>query len=152
MEGVERMSTNSVYIPIKDLPKVLPYAIPWLEATINHFQWVDWSLQGVIQGLQTGRFHLWAAEKLGTDKRLWVLTQILDDLMGKSVNIVLGGGQLDDENELVEEIARIETWARSIGAKSIVVWGRMGWKKLLAPHGYRFETALFRRVFNDRMN
>lgn len=144
------MLDQSTMIPAEKVRTVLPFAGPWLEKTLSEFSWYRWTMESIVLELERGALQLWGAQ-IGTNY-LFVITEVIMEVTGKSVHIVLGGGKLDEDKAILYHINLIENWARDIGATSVVVWGRVGWKKLLAPHDYRFETAMFRRTLNERMN
>jgi len=137
-------------VPPQILPLVLPFALPWLEKTLREFAWENWTLENIIEDLQGEKKQLWAGH-VGEDY-LYVITQLVEEVTGISVHVVLGGGTLDAENSIIQHIAAIEQWARNIRATSVVVWGRLGWKKLLAPYGYQFDTAAFRLPLKGQVN
>jgi len=138
---------NSTLIPRENLKEVLPFVLPWLEKTINEATWTTWSVEDVVEGLNSGRYLLWGVGK--ETKNLFVMTELVQEKLGQSVHIVLGGGQIYPES--VDHISLIENYAKQIGATSVVVIGRLGWRKFLAKNGYEFEAASFRRILKDKM-
>jgi len=146
------VETNSIstLIPPHNLKNFLPQVLPWLEKTIQECGYTRWTLESLVDDLYKGEYQLWAACEQG--KYMFLVTELVQDLVGLSVHVVLGGGQMDDDREVIHHLGLLENWSKNIGATSIVIWGRIGWKRLLAPHGYKFESAMFRRSFTDRMN
>ena len=144
------MDSTSTQLPPDQLSAVWPVVLPLLEQTIMEMGFRFWTVPEIHYRLQTGAMQLWGAN-VG-EAFLFVVTEVVQEPSGPSVQIVLGGGELDSEAAIVQHIGIIEAWAKDIGALSLVVWGRMGWKKLLRPYGYSFETALFRRSLRERMN
>lgn len=137
----------SARVPKEALPQMLHLALPWLDKTIDLATWTTWTTEQVIEGLQEGKLQLWACG--GNDKYLFAITEIVQNQLGSSVHIVLGGGQLIDG--MVDHITLVENWAKNIGAKSVVIWGRLGWKKPLAKHGYDLQEVIYRRTLKDKM-
>lgn len=136
-------------IPMQDLPTVLPEAMKYFERTLQEYSWERWTPESIVWGLQENRLQLWAANK-GEDF-LYVLTEVVPEHRGPFVHIVLGGGSLDSEDEMIAQIGLIEQWARNIGAIGTVVWGRLAWGRKLAPHGFYLETSVFRHLFTERL-
>jgi len=141
---------ESTLIPASHIRTLLPQAGPWLERSLSEFSWQRWTIESIVEELLKGNLQLWAAREQKV--YLFVVTEVVLEMTGKSVHVILGGGKLDRERVVLRHIGTIEEWAKGIGANSLVVWGRLGWKKMLAPHGYEFETAMFRRTFTERMN
>lgn len=130
------------------VPEVLPYALPWIEKTLEEMAYTRWTLEGIVEQLQKGELQLWASYSNG--KHLFVLTEMIRELTGLTVHIVLGAGRFD--KNMLKHLDIIETWAKGQGATGFVIWGRWGWEKLLRPLGFKFETAVFRRTFTERLN
>lgn len=128
----------------------LQRALPWLERTISEYHTHYWSLDTLVACIMKGEMQLWAAEKDG--KYLFVVTEWSVDLTGKALHVVLGGGELDSEKAIVDQVSIIEKYCQNMGGVGVVIWGRLGWRKLLARHGYQLESAVFRHSFTERMN
>jgi hypothetical protein len=60
----------------------------------------------------------------------WAITQVHEFPLKKSVNILVVVGDMKDSLALE---AKIDTWARGIGADAITAVGRDGWDKFVAP-------------------
>lgn len=144
------MLNAATLVPPANLPDFLPYALPWIERTINQRGWFKWNIQTIVAGLQQGHLQLWMAQE--GEAQIFVITQVLLEEEGKAVHIVLGGGSIDDKADILQHISLIENYAKNIGATSVVIWGREGWKRKFAPHGYNFEAVMLRRRLTDRMH
>jgi hypothetical protein len=136
-------------LSVDNVPKVWPVVGPLLEKTIMDQGYRYWTTTEIHERLLHGQMQLWGAFEGETC--LFVVTEVVSGPAGPEVQVVIGGGHLDEDKAILRHIALIEQWARSIGALSVVVWGRLGWKKALAQQGYTFETALFRRPLIERM-
>lgn len=137
-------------VPVHSVRVFLPQALPWIEKTLAEFRWIRWTLETIVQGLLSGELILWATKR--DHRYLFVITDVIMEVGGPTVRVLLGGGELDEDMFMLEELAQIESWAKNNGATSIIVEGRMGFKKLLAPQGYQFEAATFRRTLTNRMH
>lgn len=137
-------------IPVENLPDVLPIVLPMLEKTLEIYGYNRYSLEEIVYGLRMGLYTLWAGQE--EESYIFLITELRQEKSGLVVNVILGGGALDSEDLIIQHIELLEQWAKGIGAVGISVWGRLGWKKKLAPYGYQHETSLFRRVFSERMN
>lgn len=143
------MNPNCASLITKEkIPETLPFALPWIEKTLQEMSYTRWTLEGVVEQLQKGDLQLWACHAKG--KHLFVITELIQEITGLTVHIVLGGGRLD--KDMIRYLDLIETWAKGLGATGFVIWGRWGWEKLLRPFGFKFETAVFRRTFTERLH
>lgn len=129
---------------------MLPQVLPVLECTLERYEWNRWTLPELVQGLRAERYQLWAARE--GEKSLYVVTEIQPTASGPELHIVLGGGGLDEDEEILKHLGLIEEWATAYDVKSVIIWGRLGWKKKLAKYGYQLETAMYRRPLTYRMN
>ena len=138
----------ATFVPKEQVKEFLPFALPWLERTLSETAYTRWTLDGIVEDLQSGALQLWACTYEG--KRMFLVTELIHELTGVTVHVVLGGGQFSPA--MTRYLDLIEIWARSMGATGFVIWGRMGWSKFLRPLGFQFETAVFRRTFKERLN
>lgn len=102
------------------------------------------TVQGVAEDIFSGRAQLWLV--LDGEKFVaMVMTEIKNnEVTGRKTVIVTemaGGGG----TETVPLIAKIEAWARSIGAHSITPMGRLGWRRALEKQGYKADVCLYRK-------
>jgi hypothetical protein len=140
----------ATYIPPNQVRSVLPKVIPWLEKTISEEGYKGWTIESLVDDLVCGRKQLWAGQR--GEHFLFVVTEVYQEVLGPSLHLVLGGGSLDPEKAMLEHITLLENWARFNKFKSVVVWGRLAWGRLLKPQGYKFDTAAFRHTFPERLN
>jgi hypothetical protein len=136
-------------IPPSKYSVVLPHALPYFKRTLERYAYSRYSLEEIVFGLRSGLYQLWGGAIDG--HKLYVVTELVQEKVGPVVHVILGGGSLDEEDEMLRYIVLIEQWAENMGAVGVAVWGRVGWKRKIAKYGYQHETSLFRRVFNERM-
>jgi hypothetical protein len=99
---------------------------PWLEAALAHAG--THRLADVRDMVLRGEAQLWVGERSA------IVTLIEDDPCERRLLVWLGGGDLKD---LLGELRQpIEAWARSRGCRRVLMVGRPGWERALAPHGY----------------
>jgi hypothetical protein len=86
------------------------------------------TLDDVKSGLANGSMHLWP----GRDSV--ILTEIAETPRMKVLNFIIGGGDL---NELEQMVPPIEDWAKAQGVDQMALFGRRGWaRSFLASMGY----------------
>ena len=92
-------------------------------------------IDDVARLIGAGRAHFWPGERCA------VVTEFYDFPQLKACNLWLLGGDL---SELMRMRPAIEAWARAQGCARILGGGpRRGWRRLLAPHGYRPGWILY---------
>lgn len=102
-------------------------AAPWLDAALAHGGRTH-ELDDVLALVMAGEAQLWACEVAA------MITVIEDDPLERRLLIWLAGGDLD---ALVQRLRpQAEAWARHAGCRRVVVIGRAGWERALAPEGY----------------
>jgi hypothetical protein len=69
----------------------------------------------------------------------WAITQVHEFPLKKCVNVLVVVGNMEDS--LAME-AKIDTWAKEIGANVITAVGRDGWDKFVAP-GWKKTGTLY---------
>lgn len=95
------------------------------------------SVDDVLERIDQHRLTLWKAANS-------VAVSEVNRLPQKTVvNIVLAAGELSDMRELA---ARIEDYAKSIGADMVTIVGRRGWGRVL---GYNETAALMSKRLGD---
>lgn len=100
---------------------------PWLDAALDHAG-RSHALSDVRALVETGQAQLWAGDDAA------MVTVVEDDPCERRMLIWLAGGALD---ELVGRLRpQAERWARQQGCRRVLVVGRPGWERALAPEGY----------------
>jgi hypothetical protein len=101
---------------------------PYIEAALERAGGTH-AIEDVARLIGEGRAHFWPGERCA------VVTEFHDYPRLKACNLWLLGGDL---SELMRMRSAIEAWARAQGCTRILGGGpRRGWRRLLAPHGYR---------------
>lgn len=86
-----------------------------------------------------GNAHFWPG------LRSAAVTQWVHYPTGKTLNVWLAGGDL---NELVNDMLPAgEVWAKERGCTRVLLYGRKGWERALAPMGFRHHTTLLIKEF-----
>lgn len=86
------------------------------------------SLDDVARMVREGEAQFWPGRASG------MVTILEDDPAERRLLIWLAGGEL---RELVEELRpAAEAWARGQGCRRVMIIGRPGWERALAPKGY----------------
>jgi hypothetical protein len=100
---------------------------PWLEAALAHAGRTH-ALADVRAMVDAGEAQAW------TGARAAMVTVLEEDPRERRLLIWLAGGDLA---ELVERLRpAAEAWARTQGCRRVLVIGRPGWERALAPEGY----------------
>ena len=92
-----------------------------------------WSAEQLLADVEAGHILVWVVSRetkiVGVftvrviqSRVTWVL---VEDLAGEDIH-----------SWLLEGHHALETWARELGAKQILIEGRRGWEKVLRPLGY----------------
>lgn len=85
----------------------------------------------LIDQFLDGTADLWILRK-GGDPVAAAMSEVVETPQGKLVHgRLLGGGYVD------EAIAAVRAHAREVGAKTVRIEGRMGWKRKLESRGWR---------------
>lgn len=120
---------------------------PWIAQAI-----AEWDVKGpqeldfIFEASSRGAMHIWIGQKDNEIQVVFVTEAIISG--GEPVLVVrwLTGMQVD---EWVEDIAAVESWARSEGFRRLEVWGRKGWEKKLRKHGFAHEVAILsKRIYS----
>ena len=107
-----------------------------------------WSIDDVMESLKEGKMQGWIIY----DKNHGVIsgiciTEVIEFPKEKVLNITgLGGNGV---SEWIHLISGIEEFAHSKGCKAVELYGRPGWKKLLAENGYKKYRVVLRRSIKE---
>lgn len=93
-----------------------------------------YSPEDVYQKIKTGECQLW----MSPSHKSAAVTTWTPSSVGMIINIWLGGGNLDELQDLA---VQIEQWGRENGATRSMIVGRRGWGKSLP--GYKESATLF---------
>jgi len=100
---------------------------PWLEAALAHAGGGH-ALADVRELVAAGGAQAWPGERSA------MVTLIEDDPRERRLLIWLAGG------DLAELVGRLrpaaEAWGRTLGCRRVLIIGRAGWERALAPEGY----------------
>jgi len=100
---------------------------PALEAALAHAGRTH-ALADVRALVEAGEAQVWAGE------RACMVTLVEEDPCERRLLIWLAGGDLE---ELVRRLRpAAERWARTQGCRRVLIIGRPGWERALAPEGY----------------
>lgn len=100
---------------------------PWLDAALA-YAGRSHDLSDVRTLVEAGEAQLWAGEAAA------MVTLVEEEPRERRLLIWLAGGDLE---ELVDRLRpRAERWARRRGCRRVLVVGRPGWERALAPEGY----------------
>ena len=97
---------------------------PWLEPAMRD----GWTAERVRAEVEAGRAQLWPGARSA------VVTEVTRDL-----HLWLAGGALD---ELLRMQPSAQAHARAWGCERMTLIGRPGWRRVLAPHGWRHLNML----------
>ncbi|MEW5685779.1 MAG: hypothetical protein AB1942_12750 [Pseudomonadota bacterium] len=100
---------------------------PWLDRALAHAGRTH-GLADVVGMIGRGEAQFWPGEAAA------MVTVVEEDPGERRLLIWLAGGDLD---ELVRRLRpAAEAWARARGCRRVLVIGRAGWERALAPEGY----------------
>jgi len=100
---------------------------PWIEAALAHAGHSH-GLEDVQALVEANEAQLWAGPTAA------MVTILEDEPRERRLLIWLAGGDLE---ELVERLRpAAERWAKAQGCRRVLVVGRPGWERALAPEGY----------------
>lgn len=100
--------------------------------------------EAMFRQCMAGELQLWLVLE-GDEFRSVVLTKLQTNPDTGWKNVVVTSMAGEDGADAAGLISLIEDWARENGADEVTVTGRLGWKRLLAPHGYRLDFAYYRK-------
>jgi hypothetical protein len=100
---------------------------PWIEDALKYCNGTH-LFEDVVQSIAESRMQLWAAPK-GC-----MVTEIVVYPRKKVLNIFLAGGELDQLIDMNDDMLE---WAKMQGCTGGTMTGRVGWKKVLEPMGWK---------------
>lgn len=93
----------------------------------------------VLAGLIEDRLRLWVGDECAA------ITENMEWDKRPVCVINLAGGDL---NEIISDgIPVITHWAKAQGCDGILLFGRPGWQRVLAPHGFEFSSIVMFKEF-----
>lgn len=104
----------------------------------------DVTLKGLAADVISGKQQLWLILE-GEAFSSFVLTEIRTNPATENKAVMVTSMAGEDGPVSAPLIAKIEDWARSIGAHEVSVLGRVGWRKLLGREGYATDAVLYRK-------
>lgn len=102
------------------------------------------TLKSIADEIFSGALQLWLMLD-GDNFKGIVLTEMKTVEATGHKSVMVTGLAGEDGIELAPHIATIEAWAAEEGADCVLPIGRVGWKKPLAPLGYRIDRVVYRK-------
>ena len=125
-------------------------ALPWMKRVVDREGEV-WRLPEIKDGLDRGVFQLWTAYEKGEDtSKGYAVTEIAQLKDGKTVLIRWTAGR--DLQTWIGHLTGIERWAFEIGAEHIMICGRAGWKRVLAPYGFQHRYTMYTKTVTGEVH
>ena len=109
----------------------------WIEAALEYSGGTH-NFDDIVEGLKSGVLQLWPTP------RGCIVTEIVLYPRKRVLNVFLGGGELD---QILDMHTDVVNWAKAQGCTSLTMSGRAGWKKPLAPHGWKPQHATYVKEF-----
>ncbi|EJF74111.1 hypothetical protein HWV54_02805 [Bartonella alsatica] len=107
----------------------------------------DVCLEMIAEEIATGQAQLWLVLKNKTQFSAFAITKVEITHTGKK-RVILSDLAGEGGLKLVKLINKVEEWARTINAEEMQMFGRSGWAKMLAHHGYSRNLIHYRKVLN----
>lgn len=104
---------------------------PYLEAALEYNRGTQ-TIEDVKAGIESGQFQLIAGRNSAA------LTEIAKLPQKTYINVILGGGDLEELKDIAK---RIEDASRAAGADGVMIIGRRGWGKVL--EGYDLYATVY---------
>jgi hypothetical protein len=121
---------------------------PWLMQAIGGVD--DWGeVETIHTGLTLGRLQMWLVQNAEDNDLLGVIVTEPQQVGRANTLVVrwMGGRRIDD---WLSDIGVIERWAQIQGFEAVEIWGRPGWSRRMAPHGYKEDfRVLSKRVSKE---
>jgi|TARA_R100000951_G_scaffold12278_5_gene9900 hypothetical protein len=112
---------------------------PWIEDALQYSGGTH-TFDDIVLGIAEMRMQLWAAPK-GC-----IVTEIVVYPKKKVLHLFLAGGDLE---QLIDMNNDITNWAVGQGCTGGTITGRLGWKKALAPLGWKLKSANYAFDLNN---
>ena len=108
---------------------------PWIEAALEYSGGTH-IFEDIAEGIIEGRMQLWPSP------RGCIVTEIVVYPRKKVLNLFLAGGELD---QIVDMNDDITAWGIENGCTAGTMSGRIGWKKVLEPLGWKQMYTTFQK-------
>ncbi len=108
----------------------------------------DVCLEKIAEEIATGQAQLWLVLKNKIQFSAFAITKVEITHTGKKC-VVLSDLAGEGGLKLVKLIDEVEKWARTINADEMHMFGRTGWAKKLAHHGYSRNLIQYRKVLGS---
>ena len=105
----------------------------WIEDALEYCNGTH-IFEDVVKAIAESRMQLWPAP------RGCMVTEIVVYPRKKVLNIFLAGGELDQLLDMNEDIT---AWAKAQGCTGGTMIGRVGWKKVLEPMGWKLMHSCY---------
>jgi hypothetical protein len=128
---IQRITTNEGYA--SEYPRVRGWLIEALSHSTNPDE------RGMLEGFLDGSYSLWTGQNSAA------VTQIMRWDNRRVCILYLVGGDLTEILGEGQEV--IATWAKANGCEAFVLFGRKGWERVLAPHGFTFSSIVMFKEF-----
>lgn len=92
----------------------------------------------VARGIYSGRMQLWSGE------RGCAVTEIINYPRKRVLHCFLAGGEMD---QILDMIDSAIAWGKTQGCESLTLSGRLGWERVLKPHGFKPVLITMEREF-----
>jgi hypothetical protein len=109
----------------------------WIEAALEYSGGTH-NFDDVVEGLKSGVLQLWPTP------RGCIVTEIVLYPRKRVLNVFLGGGELD---QILDMHTDVVDWAKAQGCTALTMSGRAGWKKSVAPHGWKPQHSTYVKEF-----
>lgn len=131
-------------------PDKIDYYWPLMAQELDHIPhtWGRMTKQSMYERIQEGALQVWGIGEEGSAIELVVMTQFVNYDTGRVFQIVHAFGR-NLMHWLPLLAATFEKTAWQAGCREIEVIGRDGWKKILAPHGFRQESIVLSKKISD---
>ena len=106
---------------------------PWIEAALEYSGGTH-SFEDIALGIKEARMQLWPSP------RGCIVTEIVVYPRKKVLNLFLAGGELD---QLLDMNSDMNAWAKQQGCTGGTLTGRIGWKKILEPMGWKLIHSYY---------